>query len=850
MTYLYEGFENRLARNAVEAAEVPQCIVGNLKHRIRPYQIEAFKRFLVWQEEYTDCLPHLLFNMATGSGKTLIMAGLMLRLYEQGYRNFCFFVNSNNIIQKTKDNFLDKATTKYLFTEVISVEGREVAVNEVDNFADARENCINIKFTTIQQLHTDLANHKENGVTLKDLGAHKMILLADEAHHLNVKTQKQAPLLDNWESTVINIMKANPANMLLEFTATVNYNNNDIVEKYRDKIIYRYDLKQFRKDLYSKEINLFRSDFAERERIIQALILNIYRQELAALHNINLKPVILFKAKRTIAKSEENKEKFHQLMDNFSAKDVTQVKKSTAPIIARAFAFFQSKGLTDSMLAQRIRDNFTRENCISANNEAEKEQNQIRLNTLEDSDNPLRAVFAVQRLNEGWDVLNLFDIVRLYETEPPDAHNNQPSATTIAEAQLIGRGARYFPFQVNDEQDAFTRKYDDEADNEFKILEELYYHTRDDSQYIAELKIALEATGIYEDDSKTRQMQLSLKDDFKETALYKKGRVFLNKKTYSAKPEVNRSQNRTLSDLSTAVKIHVHRLDSGVGSVVSGLDVLEAQDQTADIRSKIISANEMPFHVKQSALSSNPFYWFDNLHDWFGVKSMSKFINEPKHLGGFQIKFEGTLARLGNIANRDYFVALQRQLVAAENEIKRNTVEFVVSGWIPEYVHKIFTDKQVRVKNEYAGGQQVAEESAWYGYNNNYGTPEETAFVEMFDSYFNKIKQQHKNIYLLRNERQLKIYDKKGRGFEPDFVLFCNPKSAKALTYQIFIEPKGKHLFLLDKWKEEFLASIGKKGQVIKITAGEYTILGLPFFNNENPKRDIFEKAFAEMLEL
>ena len=81
-------------------------------------------------------------------------------------------------------------------------------------------------------------------------------------------------------------------------------------------------------------------------------------------------------------------------------------------------------------------------------------------------------------------------------------------------------------------------------------------------------------------------------------------------------------------------------------------------------------------------------------------------------------------------------------------------------------------------------------------------------------------------------------------------MLFCNPKSAKALTYQIFIEPKGEHLFLLDKWKEEFLASIGKKGHVIKITAGEYTILGLPFFNNENPKRDIFEKAFAEMLEL
>ncbi len=60
---------------------------------------------------------------------------------------------------------------------------------------------------------------------------------------------------------------------------------------------------------------------------------------------------------------------------------------------------------------------FDHVNCISANNDAEAEQNQIRLNTLEDENNPVRAVFAVQKLNEGWDVLNLLDIVRLYREE-------------------------------------------------------------------------------------------------------------------------------------------------------------------------------------------------------------------------------------------------------------------------------------------------------------------------------------------------------------------------------------------------------------------------------------------------
>ncbi|WP_244478681.1 DEAD/DEAH box helicase family protein, partial [Enterococcus cecorum] len=45
---------------------------------------------------------HLLFNMATGSGKTMVMASLMLYLYEEfNYQNFIFLVNTDAIIKKT-----------------------------------------------------------------------------------------------------------------------------------------------------------------------------------------------------------------------------------------------------------------------------------------------------------------------------------------------------------------------------------------------------------------------------------------------------------------------------------------------------------------------------------------------------------------------------------------------------------------------------------------------------------------------------------------------------------------------------------------------------------------------------
>ena len=126
--------------------------------------------------------------MATGSGKTLIMAGLILYLYEKGYRNFLFFVNFTNIIEKTKDNFLNPRATKYLFSENIYFKGKRVAVIQVDNFDGISENDINICFTTIQQLHTDMTTKKENALTPENFAEKKIVLLSDEAHHMNVTT--------------------------------------------------------------------------------------------------------------------------------------------------------------------------------------------------------------------------------------------------------------------------------------------------------------------------------------------------------------------------------------------------------------------------------------------------------------------------------------------------------------------------------------------------------------------------------------------------------------------------------------------------------------------------------------
>jgi type III restriction enzyme len=848
MAFLYEIFNNPFAKRDLAKVILPNWIIDNLKYSIRPYQEETLKRYLYLDHEDFEEKPkkpyHLLFNMATGSGKTLIMASLILYLFEKGYRNFLFFVNSNNIIQKTKDNFFNSYASKYLFNEKIIFNGKEVLIKEVDNFEEVDDHNINIKFTTIQQLHIDLNNTKENSITYEDFKDMKIVLIADEAHHLSSATMNNGELFGSWEGTVLEILKQNFDNILLEFTATLDYENRDIIKKYQDKIIFKYDLSQFRIDKYSKEINLIRSLFDEQDRIIQTLILNLYRQEIAALNNINLKPIILFKAKKTINESERNKEKFHNLIDDLSMGIIENIKKtSTVPIVQKAFNFFEEKNISIDEIVKRLKANFKFENCLSANNDAEAEKNQILLNTLEDENNPIRAIFAVQKLNEGWDVLNLFDIVRLYETR--DGKDGKPGKTTLSEAQLIGRGARYYPFSFEEGQDKYTRKYDNDISNDLKILEELYYHTKEDSRYISELKTALIESGVYEDDENLINKKLKLKSNFKKTEFYRDGYVFFNKKKPRSFDKI-----KSFADLGVRKTNYRHVLSSGVGKMSSAFLELESLvSNIEEIENKEVKLSDIPKHIIRFALSQNPFYYFQSLSHYFPtIDALSSFIDSKDFLSGLEITFKGTHKRLQNISNFDFLQALNGLLQSIETDIKSNTTEYEGSEYINQPIHQVFKDKEIKLRkdSERADGQEsFVSEKPWYVYNANYGTSEEKKFVDLFAGRYEGLSQKYENIYLIRNERELKIYDKLGRAFEPDFLLFCKQQKGKEMTFQVFIEPKGKYLTGYDKWKEDYLKELGNEQKVIKINTDTYLITAVPFYNydKENEFKTTLENA-------
>jgi type III restriction enzyme len=704
--FLYEELDT-LSRWGGLSKTVPQSIKGNLNpcYELRPYQVEAFARFFhCYKNDFPNkTYPlHFLFNMATGSGKTLIMAGLILYLYEQGYRNFLFFVNSTNIIEKTRDNFLNPASIKYLFAPEITLANRRVRVTPVENFEGANPNDINICFTTIQKLHSDLTAQKENALTYEDFRKHKIVLIADEAHHINVKTKagenggEQSDFLDNWESTVERIFQQNKDNLLLEFTATHDYATPAMVNKYRNKVIFRYDLLQFRNDGYSKDVVIVQSDFEQRERILQALILSEYKQAVAARYRINLKPVILFKAQRTIEQSRQLKADFHQMIEQLTAVDIESLRrKSDLELVRRAFDFFDAQGVSAESLAERIRRDFAPEYCLSVNDENEKERYQILVNTLEDPQNRIRAIFAVQKLNEGWDVLNLFDIVRCYETR--DSGKGKIGAVTLSEAQLIGRGARYFPFTVAQtsslrgqaeslSNDKFRRKFDGDLTHELRVLEELHYHSINDHRYIAEIRQALVEQGMM--DEREVKRALKLKESFKQTDFYKYGVIWLNDR----RPK-DYSKVQSFADLGVKRRNYVHVIATGHGGATAVL-ADEKKTVVRDETRRDLKVRDIERNIVQAAIDRNPFYRFDNLRRFFpNLTSMRDFITSEDYLGGLEITFQGNVYGLEE--NRaEKLAAVQGLLGVIEAEIRANLTDYEgTRDFRRDWVREIFKDK-------------------------------------------------------------------------------------------------------------------------------------------------------------
>ena len=880
---LQQTLLEEFGRNTIKNAVLPAYFQTSLSRTLRPYQEECFRYFTTFIGNVYDGKPrrpHLLFHMATGSGKTLIMAGAMLYLYEQGYRNFLFFVDSTNIVEKTRDNFLNPASDKYLFSDKIEINGKQITLQQVDNFQSANPDCINFCLTTIQALHTTLNTPRENGITIDDFAEQPIILIADEAHHINKETREghqqttlnfnegeQNEETTNWEQTVMRIFQSNEKNMLLEFTATADLTNPYIAEKYSDKIIFDYPLREFRKDGYSKDIEVIEADLSPIDRALQAVVLSQFKRKLFASRGLNCKPVVMFKSKT----KAENKAFFATFADAIAHLDETKLQYlrgiAKEGDMQRAYQYFEAWHISDENLALELKEDFSEERLLIVDTNNISPEKQQYLNSLEAQDNAYRAVFAVDMLNEGWDVLNLYDIVRLYDTR--DANNNRPGKTTMQEAQLIGRGARYYAFHDENlpERDGM-RKYDNDILNPLRTIEKLHYHSQHNPRYIQELHTALVSTGIIED--KVIEVEHKLKESFKQSQLYLHGKIFKNEQRKIEPQEKNKD------GLSKQILNKTFLVEMPTGKQRSG--DLFGRYSAAEFTAPSIafwSFGDLGYNVTRTAINSFAELHFDRLQHLFpALKSVKEFMESEKYLRFIKIEVHGATEEVeqGKMSQQNkLYVAKQvlRQIIPL---LQTQEKEYIgTAEFKPFEVQKIFTDKVLRFDKD--STKQVGKsmndpfntgyhlnlsQKDWYAYTDCFGTGEEKELVKYIDRVYQQLSDKYEaGVWLVRNELDFKIYDfDKGRPFAPDFVLFLRRRSAEGEALfdnlQIFIEPKGQHLIANDKWKEDFLNVIHAGGNICFQMQGEqFNIYGLPFFNtdaNHPEQLENFKTHFREIV--
>lgn len=817
----------------------PDYIKHNLKHQLRDYQKQSLYNLNYTQKDdhVASRFNQLLFHMATGSGKTDVMAADILYFYHEfGYQNFLFVVNTNAVIAKTRENMLNVQSPKYLFSQPLSIDGETIELREVTRFpTNIEPGVIYLRLTTIQTLANELNTPRENGLTYGDLEKQKLIILADEAHHFSAGTKSKADQKNKaWEYVLDRIRQANKANRQLEFTATIDLNNEFIYEKYRDKIIFQYDLKEFQNAGYSKKIARLQANADDNEKMLNAVLLSQYRKRMAIQAGVkDFKPVILFKSNK-IAVSKAARDQFLTMMDRLTAEDLAQfiakqLQTTQSSTLRQAYTYYQTIDM--GSLVRELQRDFQPLNTINVNDTSSNgilgDLNDLRnLNTLEEPSNPFRAIFAVAKLSEGWDVLNLYDIVRIGE---------QPvtSTQTNSEAQLIGRGARYNPF-VYEDATSFTRRFD-HSTPELQILESLHYHTINDKKYIDNLTKSFEAMQLQvEDDKDFDILTTTVKKSFKKSDVYQYGKLYYNDVEDVPESEYNglTKYGVPVAELPT-VNIETATLEA---------TAFDTQNVAGMNETRLVKIDEA---LVKKSMARNPFFRFNTMKKYMPtLNSISEFMYDAQWLGQLK-EIQATVSTgADTVLSREtqllvvekYLAYIQRMLIMNYKR-QRGTNKFI---GLP--IKEVVQDYQKRVPVNYsnAGIHELIQtydykKAPWFVYNEAIVDKLERSLIELIQGYVEELQNKYKDVYLIRSDERntkLKLHEFANNvshyaGFLPDFVLYLANES---YIYQIYIEPKGTQLLDQDQWKENLLTSISPESVDIIGENGQVKLYGVKFY--------------------
>jgi type III restriction enzyme len=385
-----------------------------------------------------------------------------------------------------------------------------------------------------------------------------------------------------------------------------------------------------------------------------------------------------------------------------------------------------------------------------------------------------------------------------------------------------------------------------------RVLEELYYHSDSDHKYIDELKRELKKKGLI-DDGKIEK-RFNVKRDFAQSSFFKNVKIWKNEQIEN--PE---RKQKTLDYLKDNLELKFDLESLGIKEQEIDFDKQDSDTERLsinDVNKKTITKTIKEFekHIFNKAVNikskkQSSFLQFDSLKQEINIESMEDF--RVKWIGDLKIKLVTIKSSFDEITNKEKLEVLLKALDMIFTELKQHINPYKGTEFEAYSLSDFFSEEVRKNVKKDEHSQRLEDElkyEDWYVVDQFYGTTEEKGLLEFIKDSMINLQNKYKEVYLLRNEEQYKIYDfKTGIGFQPDFILFLKNKTN--LHYQVFIEPKGDNILQKDEWKNVFLKKITEKysdKKVLRFEGKNYNLIGLPLFNEKNKKE--FEGVYDDLI--
>lgn len=359
--------------------------------------------------------PSLSFSIATGIGKTRLMAAIITYLYMQkNVRHFFILAPSLPIYQELMKDFGDPSYVKYVFKGIAEFVTHQPYIINGENYSQHKNRLIfdkdeiEINIFNISKFNSENKTTTKNGQKIASkmkrlseyigqsyydylAGLDDLVVLMDEAHRYHADASKKA------------INELRPV-LGLEMTATPF----DEKGKAFHNIVYEYNLGKALDDgLYVKNPTV-----ASRRNFEKG---NLTDEELDIL-----------KLEDAISIHEQTK--IH--LELYAKTNNVQMVKPFILVICKSINHAQET--KERIESENFFDGRYKGKVLQIDSSTKKDEEVEQLfMSLDSPDNEIEVVIHVNMLKEGWDVSNLYTIVPLRAADAP-----------ILVEQSIGRGLR------------------------------------------------------------------------------------------------------------------------------------------------------------------------------------------------------------------------------------------------------------------------------------------------------------------------------------------------------------------------------------------------------------------------